>query len=136
VSDADKNPFEVIFGMFAGRLNDAPGASRLARVAKSAKHIPDALLVRVIDLVAEIDDAEFVGNDIAVHLFDVGFCDAKYAGAIHFVSALERRLQHFLDNDNATDNARSVMRERAMWWKMAISKAGGLCRLSEDVIYG
>lgn len=125
MSDADKNPFEVIFSHYAARLNDVPGASRLAR---SAKHIPDALLARLTDLVMEIDDAEFVGNDISVHLFDVGYSDTKYAGAIHFVSALERRLRHYLDNDIAAESARCVLRERAAWWKMALSRAGELCK--------
>jgi hypothetical protein len=128
VSDADKNPFEVIFELYAARLNDAPGASRLARLSRSAKRIPAPLLARLTELVVEIDDPQFVGDDIAVHLFDVSHCDAKCANATAFVSALGERLQRYLDNDLAAERARGVLRERAAWWKMALSRAGELCR--------
>ena len=35
---------------------------------------------------------------IGLHLVEVGFCDARYADAVHFVSALGKRLQRYVDN--------------------------------------
>lgn len=83
----DKNPIEAICGHYAAMLTDAPGAARLARLARTAKRLPDALLARLTELVEQIDDAQFIGNDIAVHLFEVSHCDAKYADATHLANA-------------------------------------------------
>jgi hypothetical protein len=49
VSD-EPNPFETIFNHYAERLRDAPGAAGLARLARTAKFIPDALLAHLATL--------------------------------------------------------------------------------------
>jgi hypothetical protein len=121
------NPFEQIFGHFADRLRDAPGESRLARLARTAKHIPEPLLMRLTALVLQIGDPRFVGDDIAVHLFEVSRCDARYSDATAFVSALSERLQ-LPQQSTAASNARNVFRERVAWWRMALSRAGELSR--------
>jgi hypothetical protein len=35
-----------------------------------------------------LDDVQLVGDDIAIHLIEVGYCDARYANATAFASAL------------------------------------------------
>jgi len=124
----DPNPFEQIFGHYAERLHDAPGARVLARLAQTAKRIPEPLLARLTALVLQIDDAQFIGNDIAVHLFEVSHCDARCVDATVFVSALGDRLQRYIDNPIAANNARAVFSERVAWWRTALSCAGELCR--------
>ena len=74
---SDPNPFEQMFTQFAERLHDAPGASRLARLAKTAKRIPEPALADLTALVVQLDDVQLAGDDIALHLIDVGFCDAR-----------------------------------------------------------
>lgn len=117
-----------IFGLFAERLRDAPGARVLVRLAQTAKRIPEPLAARLTALVIQIDDPQFIGNDIACSLFDASHCSAKCANATAFASALEKRLQRYIDNPVAANNARSDLQERAAWWRMALSKAGELSR--------
>ena len=35
----------------------------------------------------QLDDTELVGGDIAIHLVEIGYCNARYHDAIDFVSA-------------------------------------------------
>jgi len=38
-------------------------------------------------VVIQLDDTELVGGDIAIHLVEIGYCNARYHDAIDFVSA-------------------------------------------------
>jgi len=125
---SDPNEFEQIISHIAERLNDAPGAARLARLAKTAKRIPEALLERLAELIVQLDDPHFVGNDIFIHLIEVGYCDAKVVNATAFASALAERLERYLASGIVADAARGDFRERAAWWRMALSRAGELSR--------
>ena len=93
------------------------------------KRIPGTLLDDVTALIAQLDDIELVGSDIALHLIDTAYCDARYTCATGFVSALEkRRLQNYVDDPRAASAARSEFRERVGWWRMALGRAAELCR--------
>jgi hypothetical protein len=122
------NPIEKIISHFAEQLRDAPGAARLARLARTAKRIPEPLLADLTALVMQVDDVQLVGNDIGLHLIDVGYCDARFVDAVHFVSALKGRLQRYIDNPRAANAARAEFKERTAWWRMALSRAAELCR--------
>jgi hypothetical protein len=125
---SDPNPFEQMFTQFAERLHDAPGASRLARLAKTAKRIPEPVLADLTALVVQLDDVQLAGDDIALHLIDVGFCDARYADAVEFVSALRTRLQRYVREPRVASDARGSFKERVAWWRMALGRAAELCR--------
>jgi hypothetical protein len=122
------NPIEKIISHFAEQLRDAPGAARLRRLAKSARRIPGPVLDDLAALVMQVDDVQLVGNDIGLHLIDVGYCDARFVDAVHFVSALKGRLQRYIDNPRAANAARAEFKERTAWWRMALSRAAELCR--------
>jgi hypothetical protein len=124
----EPNAFEKIISLFAERLRVAPGAARLTRLAKTAKRTPEALLADLTPLVLQLDDVQFVGDDIALHLIDVGYCDARYTDAVHFVSTLKARLQRYIDNPGAANNARGDFREHVAWWRMALGRAAEPCR--------
>jgi hypothetical protein len=124
----DPNPFEQIFTHFADRLGDAPGAARLARLAQTAKRIPEPLLEHLAELIVRLDDVQLIGNGIFLNLIEVSHCDARYTDATAFASALAERLQRYLDKPLAADSAREVFRERTAWWRMALSRAGDLSR--------
>ena len=125
---SDPNPFEQMFTQFAERLHDAPGASRLARLAKTAKRIPEPALADLTAFVVQLDDVQLAGDDIALHLIDVGFCDARYADAVEFVSALRTRLQRYVREPRVASDARGSFKERVAWWRMALGRAAELCR--------
>jgi hypothetical protein len=127
VSD-EPNPLAEIFSRFAEYLNDAPYAKRLARLAKTATRTPDRLLDDVTELIVQLDDVPLVGNDISVHLLDVAYCDAKYANAIAFTSALRLRLQDYVDNPDVAASARGNLTGRVGWWRFALSRSGELCK--------
>ena len=124
----EPNPFEQIFTHFAERLRDAPGAARLVRLARTAKRIPEPVLSDLTALVVQLDDVQLVGDDIALHLIDAGFCDARYADAIEFVSALRTRLQRYVREPRVASDARGSFKERVAWWRMALGRAAELCR--------
>jgi hypothetical protein len=67
-----------------------------------------------------------VGDDIAIHLIEVGYCDAKYANATAFASALAARLRRYIEHPIATSDARGDFRERIAWWCMAVARASEL----------
>jgi hypothetical protein len=117
-----------IFTLFAEQLRDAPGALRLARLAKTAKRIPSPLLDDLEALTLQLDDVQLVGDDIAIHLLDVDFCDARCADATEFALALKTRLQRYASDPLAAKDARGSLKERIAWWRMALSRAGGLRR--------
>ena len=120
----DRNPLQQIFDAFAEQLNDAPGAARLAR---TAKFIPGALIDEVATLILRINDVQLIGNDLSAHLFDVGYCSSKYVDAAQFAAALRRRLETYLDAEEAR-YARLHFQERVAWFRMAISRAGKLSK--------
>jgi hypothetical protein len=124
----EPNPFEKMFTHFAERLRDAPGTTRLARLARTAKGIPEPLLADLTTLILQLDDVQLVGNDIALHLIEVGFCDAKYANAADFASALRIRLQDYVRDPRVASNARGDFKDRVAWWRMALGRAAELCR--------
>jgi hypothetical protein len=128
-SDEPNNGLKRIFDQYAKALHDAPGARKLAMLADTAKRIPAPLLDDLEALVAKLDDVPLVGNDIGVHLFDVAFCDAKYAHGTAFAIALRDRLQLYIDDPDVAQNERGVLRERVAWWRMAaLGRAGELTR--------
>jgi hypothetical protein len=127
VSD-DLNSFVQIFERYAEALDDAPHASRLARLARTATRVPDALLDDLAELIVRLDDVVLVGNDISVALLDVGFCDVKFADATAFSLALKRRLHSYVEDPEVAASARGNLKERAAWWRMALGRAGELCR--------
>jgi hypothetical protein len=86
------------------------------------------LLADIEELVLQVDDVQLVGDDVAIYLLDVGFCDARCADATGFATALKARLQRYLDNPLAAKDARGSLKERVAWWRMALSRAGGLCQ--------
>jgi hypothetical protein len=122
------NILDRILKLFAEQLSDAPGALRLARLARTAKKIPEPLLADIEELVLQVDDPQFVGDDVAVHILDIGFCDARCANATEFATALKTRLQRYASDPRVASNARCILKERVSWWRMALSRAGGLCR--------
>jgi hypothetical protein len=124
----EPNPFEKMFTHFAERLRDAPGAARLARLAKTARRIPEPLLADLTALVVQLDDVQLVGDDIGLHLIDVGYCDARCANAVDFVSALKARLERYVDNPRTANAARDDFRERVAWWRIALGRAAEVCR--------
>jgi hypothetical protein len=128
VPDEPNNPFEKIVSHYAERLAEAPGAARLARLARSARRAPEPLLDDVTALILQVDDVELVGADISLHLFDLAYSDAKCVGAVHFLAALRMRLQRYVDDPRAASAARSEFRERVGRWRMALGRAAELCR--------
>ena len=64
---------------YAKQLRDAPGAARLARLARTAKGIPESLLTDLAALIVQLDGVQLIGSDISLHLIDVGDCDARDA---------------------------------------------------------
>ena len=62
----DPNPLEDILRFHAEKFQDAPSAARLARLAKTAKHILAPLLDDLAALLIQLDDTELVGGDIAL----------------------------------------------------------------------
>jgi hypothetical protein len=115
----DRNPLEDILRFHAQTFQDSPGAARLARLARTAKRIPGTLVADLEGLVAQLDDVRLVGNDMFIHLVEVGYCDARYAGAVHFASALKTRLQRYVRNPEVAVSARAEFGERIAWWRMA-----------------
>jgi hypothetical protein len=127
------NPLDRILALFAERLHDAPGAARLTRLAKTAQRIPAPLLADLEALIEQLD-VQLIGDDIAAHLFEISHCDARCPDATEFARALKARLQHYIDNPLTANNARGVFRERTAWWRMALSRAGGLCQWPTTVL--
>jgi hypothetical protein len=88
-----------------------------------AARIPAPLLDDLAGLVVQLDDAELVGGDIAIHLVEVGYCDARYADANDFASALRVRLQRYVRSPEVAEAAREDFRKRIGWWRMAVGRA-------------
>jgi hypothetical protein len=128
VPDEPSNPFEKIIVRFAEQLHDAPGAARLARLAKTVRRIPEPVLDDLAALITQLNDAQLVGDDIAVHLIEVGYCDAKYSDATEFTCALRTRLQRYIREPRVANNERGDLKERISWWRMALGRAAELCR--------
>ena len=84
-------------------------------------------MAEVTALIVQLD-VELVGADIALHLIDVGYCDARYAGAVGFASRLKKRLQSYIDDPDAASNARGDFHDRVTWWRMALGRTAELCR--------
>ena len=104
-------------------FRDARGAARVARLAKTAARIPEPLLYDLATLITQLDDVQLVGNDMAIHLIEVGFCEARYADAVEFASALRSRLRRYVRSPQMAEAAREEFRERVGWWRMALGRA-------------
>jgi hypothetical protein len=128
MADGAANPLAGIIAHFAEQLHDAPGAGRLARLVRTAKYIPDPLLEDLAELILQLDDVQLVGDDLFLNLVDVGYCDQRYADATEFASALKAWLRRYVGNPLAASDARGDFNERVAWWRMALSRAGELCR--------
>jgi hypothetical protein len=116
-----------MFTHFAEQLPDAPGVARIVRLARTARRIPGPVLDDLAAWVEQLD-AQLVGDDIALHLIEVAYCDMKYADAIDFVSALRTRLQRYARDPRVANDARGDFKERHAWWRMALGRAAELCR--------
>jgi hypothetical protein len=69
-------------------------------------------------LITQLDDVQLVGNDMAIHLIEVGFCDARYADAVEFAFALRSRLRRYNRNPEVAVAVRAEFRERVAWWRI------------------
>ena len=123
----EPNPFEAIFARYAEQLSDAPGAARITRLAKTAKRIPEPIMDDLTALVVQLD-VQLVRDDIALHLIEVGFCNARYSSTVDFVSALRTRLHRYVREPRLASNTRTAFKERHAWWRMAQGRAAELSR--------
>jgi hypothetical protein len=103
----------------AEKLRHAPYASRVARLAKTAKRIPAPLLDDLETLIAQLD-VQLVGNDMAIHLIEVAHCDARYADATELASALRSRLRRYARLPEVAASAREDFKKRIGWWRLAL----------------
>lgn len=104
----EPSPFHKILAHYAQRLGDAPGAARLARLAKSAECTPEPQLHNLAALIIQLDGVHLAGDDIARHLIDIAYADAMPPAA--------------------ASTARAEFKERVAWWRTALSRAAELCR--------
>jgi hypothetical protein len=121
--DDDCNPLETILKDHAVRFQRAPYASRVARLARTAASIPEALIDDLAELIVQLDDTELVGNDLALHLVDVAYCGVRVVDAVDFASAFRSRLQRYLRSPEVAEAARENFTPRIGWWKAAIGRA-------------
>ena len=119
----DPNPLEEILRFHAEKFRGSPYAGRVARLARTAKRIPAPLLDDLATLITQLDDVQLVGNDLTIHLIEVGFCDARYADAVEFASALRARLRRYVFLPEVAEAERKDLRERIGWWRMALGRA-------------
>jgi hypothetical protein len=127
------NPLETIIAEYAAKFDDAPGASRLAKLARTAKRIPAPLLDDLAALIARLD-VPLVGDDISIHLIDVAYCDVRYSDATAFATEFKRRLQDYIGDPSVATAARDSFRERVAWWRMALSRAADVCGVPAAVL--
>lgn len=120
----DNNPIETILIDFALKLDDAPCSGRLARLAWTARRLSKALIDDLAALIMQIDDTQFVGDDIAVHVIDVAFHDVRYSDARAFALALRTRLQAYVRDPCLASGARREFRECVASWKPALVALG------------
>jgi hypothetical protein len=92
----DPNPLEDILRFHTEKFRNAPGAAGIARLARTAARIPAALLDDLATLDHRLDDVQLVGNDVSIHVIEVGFCDARYADAVELASARRARLRRYV----------------------------------------
>jgi hypothetical protein len=71
-------------------------------------------------MVIQLDDTELVGGDIAIHLVEIGYCNARYHDAIDFASVLRSRLRRYVRSPDVAEAARAEFRERVGFWRMAL----------------
>ena len=71
----------------------------------------------------QLDDTELVGGDIAIHLVEIGYCNARYHDAIDFASALRSLLRRYVRLPEVAEAAREDFRKRIGWWRMAVGRA-------------
>ena len=83
---------------------------------------PGPLLDDLAALVIQLDDTELVGGDIAIHLVEIGYCDARYHDATDFASALRSRLLRYIRNPEVAVAAREDFRKRVAWWRMTLGR--------------
>ena len=69
-------------------------------------------------LVIQLDDTELVGGDIAIHLVEIGYCNARYHDAVAFASALRSRLRRYVRSPGVAEAAREDFKKRIGWWRM------------------
>jgi hypothetical protein len=122
--DNDSNPLQTILNDHAVRFQRAPYASRIARLAKTASRIPESLIDDLAELILQLADTELVGNDLALHLVEVAYCDVRIGDAVDFAVALRSRLRRYIRNPEAAVAVREDFRRRIGWWRMAQSLSG------------
>ncbi len=69
----------------------------------------------VTALITQLDDVQLIGDDISIHLIESGYCDARYVDACAFVSALKKRLQHYIDEPAAASATRAEFKTHVEW---------------------
>jgi hypothetical protein len=122
VADDGTNALEAILQFQALTLRDAPGAARVAKLAKTAKRIPASVLNDLEILILQINDTELVGADLALSVIGVAYCDERYADAIDFASAFRSRLQRFVRYPEFAAATRAELMERVASWRTALGR--------------
>jgi hypothetical protein len=79
-------------------------------------------------LITQLSDTELVGDDIAISLIEVAFCDLRFADATDFTCALRTRLQRYIRELRVVNDEQGVLKKRIPWWRMALGRAAELCR--------
>jgi hypothetical protein len=123
MSDDSNNPLQAILEFQAEKLCNSPGAARVARLARTAKRVPAALLKDLEILILQLDDTELVGADLALAVIGVAYCDERVGDATDFAAAFRSRLQRYIRCDEVAAAAREEFRKRIPWWKAAIGRA-------------
>jgi hypothetical protein len=122
VADDVSNPLEEILRFHAEKFRDAPYAGRVARLVRTAKHIPAPLISDLEALIPQLD-VELVGNDLSIAIVEVAFCDEKVGDATDLAAAMRSRLRRYLKHPEVAASAREFLKERVGWWVMALGRA-------------
>jgi hypothetical protein len=121
--DDESNPLSTILNEHAERFKRAPYARAIARLARTARSIPDPLIDDLAELILQLDDVQLVGNDLALHLVDIAYCGVRVGDGTDFAAAFRSRLQRYLRSPEVKEAAREDFRPRIAWWKAAIGRA-------------
>jgi hypothetical protein len=122
MDDDSNNPLQDILEFQAEKFRSAPGAARVARLAKTARRIPAPLINDLEALIPQLD-VELVGNDLALAVVGVAYCDERFGDATDFAAAFRSRLQRYIRSDEVAAAAREEFRKRVAWWRAAIGRA-------------
>jgi hypothetical protein len=120
--DDEPNPLESILEFQASKLRGSPGGARVAKLAKTAKRVPTALINDLEVLILQLD-TELVGADLALAVIGVAYLDERVGDATDFAAAFRSRLQRYIRCREVADAAREEFKKRIAWWRAAIGRA-------------